>query len=410
MKYWVWTLGLIGFFLVGWYSVEAVNYRVDFESNVGVDSDTRGNVYRIGERVDITAPVSGDIVAIGGTVSVNEGAGEDVWIVGDSVSVSGNHTGDVRVAASRVNLSGTVQGETLILASQVEIEPGTQFEGDVLILAGTVNISAEALGTVEIRATQIDIEGTFIENVSLYGDRVSLAGSYAEEMTIRAIQSLAITSDESTEIASVRYWAPESNPDLESNVNGDVRYDETLLRDGDRARLETGSIAALRNEIFSFFTVLRVLSAGLVIALISALFARFWDRISFSLDTPGKLLQSAGIGLAAVLLIPVLSALLMITIVAIPLALVLLIGYGIALFFGMSIVSVVLARRMNRAFSLEATQLRLFFLAWGIYTAILISGIILPGFITLMSFILIITFWGAVIRFYSVKDTIIHKS
>lgn len=405
MKYW--ACGLIGLSLLfgGWNLAEAVNYRVDNEANI--DAETRGNVYRIGEKVEIAAPVNGDVIGIGSTVEVSSDVVDDLWLTGESVSVRGNHGGDLRVGAAMVTLEGNISGEAIIMASEVVIEPGTRFEGDVLILAGQVEISSEAQGSVEIRAGSIDIAGTYEDDVKLSAQTITLSGEYAKALTAKATETLGVESEGSTEIGNLRYWAPESNSALEESTLGESEYDESLLDDIDR--MQTDDWYRLQQGAFSLITVFRVLSAGLVIALLSALFARFWDRLSLSLDTSKAVLHSLGFGFAALFVIPMISILSMVTVIAIPIAVMVLIGYGAALFFGMSVVSVVLARVFNRRLSLGATQLRLFFLSWGIYTLILLLGLLLPGLVGVLSLVLVVTVWGCIIRFVVIsQDQVIH--
>ena len=119
---------------------------------VAISGEVLGDAYLAGANVTLNAPVSQDIVALGGVVQLHAPVADDVRIVGGEVVIAEAVEGDVVVAAGTVQLLSTarIEGDLIVAAGSVVV--GGAVEGSVFGMVDTMRIDATVGGTVDVRA------------------------------------------------------------------------------------------------------------------------------------------------------------------------------------------------------------------------------------------------------------------
>lgn len=240
------------------------------------DSRTGGTVVVGADEV-----VDGDLRATGGTVVVRGEVTGDLEAVAGSVVVEGTVGGDVNGSAGAVRVDGDVGGTVNVGAGSVYLAEGSSV-GDLNVGAGSVVVAGTVAGDARVGAEEITLADTAV----VEGDFV-----YDGDLT-RADGA---------------------------QVAGEVREDPELARDG-------GSGFDVPSGAGAVYGVLATLAAG---AALLFLFPRFADDVAAG--AAARPLRTGGVGLLALIAIPLVCVAAMLTVVGVPLGLVGLLLYAVFL-------------------------------------------------------------------------------
>lgn len=263
------------------------------------------NTYVARSQVDITKPLPADLVTAGGTVDVSAPVNGEVLAAGGTVTVREGAAGDVRIAGLRTTVTGNVGG-------------------DVAAAGGTVRINANARNIYAAGAS-VDVEGA-AGNVTIYGANVFLSGTYDGNVTVVATNRF--TLGDNTHIHGVlKYRAPsELSMPAGAAIDGGAQYS------GAPAYIPTYQQAHQYAIIgLILFFVVRLLSGMIVAGLIAGLFPSFTEQVSARILTPDPIgiLRLVLIGLAVIVLTPLLCLLLLVSFAGAGLAFLLLALYAL---------------------------------------------------------------------------------
>lgn len=247
---------------------------------------------RLGGTVVVSAgeTVDGDLEVIGGTVIVRGTVDGDLEAVGGTVVVAetGVITGDLSGTAGAVTVEGRIEGTTQLATGSFTLRESGVLVGDAKIAAGEALFDGRTEGTVRVDAETVRV-----------GSSAVVAGDFlydAEEYTAEG-----------------------------GEFQGDVR-----AVDLDFGTVDGRALFTLPSGASVVYSVLVHLALGGVLLLAVP---RFVTEVGDTGMT--RTARSGGVGLAAVLLGPLLLALLAVTIVGIPLALLGAVAYGVLLWVGL---------------------------------------------------------------------------
>jgi cytoskeletal protein CcmA (bactofilin family) len=124
---------------------------------VTTQGEISGSSVLAGGRIDSKARVHGRVVLLGGEIKMSGEAQKDLYAFGGDVDISGRADKDVRVAGGRVSIGpgAEVLGDVAIAGGQVEIEG--KIGGEVRIAGGQVRLNGPVGGDVQVRAGQLQI-------------------------------------------------------------------------------------------------------------------------------------------------------------------------------------------------------------------------------------------------------------
>lgn len=240
---------------------------------------------------------------------------------GDVVVVQEGETVDsLTTAAGTVIVRGTVDGDLTAFAGNVRIEESGTVNGDATVMAGNVRITGTVGGDVTALAGNVRIEeaGTVNGSFQAAAGDVAINGTVEGDATVGAGQlSLGPTASIAGDL---EYDAGSFDRAPGATVAGSVRQVESVDITG-------GPLApSWVTSLYGFLTSL-LLGAVLLLA-----FPVFSNRVADRLEADP--LTSGGIGLAALILGPILIVLLAITIIGIPLAILGAVLFGLLLWIG----------------------------------------------------------------------------
>lgn len=124
--------------------------------SISSSGTVKGDLVTFGGNILINGPVSADIAAGGGSVTILSDVGDDVRVGGGTVVIQGVVTGDVIAAGGQLTLSGTkVGGDISLAGGSVRID--SLIAGDAHIAGGDIRINNSINGNVDIQAESITL-------------------------------------------------------------------------------------------------------------------------------------------------------------------------------------------------------------------------------------------------------------
>jgi cytoskeletal protein CcmA (bactofilin family) len=259
--------------------------------------------------VSVEDSVAGDLMASGAVVSVTAPVAGDLLSAGARVTASGPVAGSVRAAGATVTLAGVVGHNVTLAGGSVRVAPTGKVEGNAYLAGGEIVIEGEVTGSVRASAGTVRILGSVNGPVELKADRV-VVGPGAH-----LAAGLTHTSPNVAEVAA------------------GARIDGTISHRPAAGPLTSWVDRFLRMVAFLFTgTVLVALFPRTFVGLRDALRERPWPTL--------------GLGLAALIAIPITLVLLVVTMLGLPLALIGAALFAAALYLGRTVAAVWLGDRV----------------------------------------------------------------
>jgi len=258
----------------------------------------------------------------------------DYVAAGDTVEISGVVKGDAYVAGGQVLVNGTIEGDLLVVGGAVsiagQVEQNVRAAGWQVIISGNVGRNV-TVGGMNVEVTkEADLQGNFVAGAA----NTVLNGPVAKSVKI-AGRNLTMSNKVQGDVeAAVDIIRLASGADLQGNFtywsNREVSFEEGIQVRGTVTRKAGQGFAGYAEQISGsvssflkpFLGITSFLSSLVLGALLIQLFPNFTRQTIFALRE--KKWRCLSNGLLALLLIPIIFGVFIITIVGIPLGIMLL--------------------------------------------------------------------------------------
>jgi cytoskeletal protein CcmA (bactofilin family) len=301
----------------------------------------QGTLFAGSQVITIDGDIDGDLVCAANTVTVNGTVRGDVLCGAQTITINGTVEGNVRVAGQSVNLNGSVARNGMVATQSLTMGTAAKLAGDM----GIVGQSASINGPV-----QRDV----------YGAMQSLNLAAPVGAVTAAINNLTISGDGKIN-GDLRYTSSETLNVDKSKVTGQVVHTQPAKHD--KANADDAARASLAGRLY---WMLAAVLMGLAIVFVAPRHVRRVSQVMR--DRPGA---AVGWGLIIALITPLLILLLAFTVIGIPLAFLLGLGYVAAL-----IVSGVLAGIAAGEWFVDRAEWRTNPLLWAALVGVSLSVII----------------------------------
>lgn len=333
--------------------------------NVIIDDRITHDLYAAGGMVTINAPVMGDLIVGGGTVTINDSIAQDILVAGGTIFLNGYVGDDVRCAGGKILISGSVAGDIIVTGGNVTIQRDVVVGGDLISSGGEVVFEGHAKGLIKNASGTFTFNGQADKDLECRGGKIIVNGTVAGNSTLAA-NTIELGS-EARFSKGVKYWIEEGALDFGNSVaTGQATFDPSL-------EIENGKLHYL--GFASFLMVLWYLGTALVmIALIQYLFN---NTLSKSADTVKNFsLKSLGLGFLFLVGLPAAIVVVALTVIAIPIAFLLLIGYVTVILLGTVIVSTIVAHWINNTYyNAQWTGVRIVLTSFGIFVFLKLASL-----------------------------------
>ena len=310
----------------------AADFRTDTTISIGDGEVINDDLYLLGTTITVNGTVNGDVFAAGTSITINGTVNGNVSLAGQDVTIGGSVSQGGRVAANSVSVLGSVGQDLLLLANSTAVHSGALIGRDLILTVSSLTLD----GAVERRVAGI-------------ADTVTLNGSVGSEVDI-SVSTLTIADGAS--IGGDLTYRSENDAEIASGaqIGGEMTHEMTAETDDTDVGFSINSIVVgIVGLIMAavYGTVLLVVFPRLTVAASNQL-----------LENP---VMSLGMGIVFLIVVPIVSILVMITVIGIPLGLIALLLYGIALFSAQIFVGMTIGRLILSFFADGRKRLIQFF-------------------------------------------------
>jgi hypothetical protein len=299
----------------------ATELRAGEQPTVGQNEKINEDLYIAGGNVTSSGTIVGDLVAGGGNVLIDGSISEDLAVGGGSITILADVGDDIRAGGGSITIAGRVGGDVVMGSGQTQVT-GDGIAGDVIWAGGALNISAPVSGNLKLVGGEVLINSIVSGNVKFKGDKLVLGSNAVINGTLTYSSSEEATIKEGAvvvgEITHTKYNGTKDKSSKKKFIAGLI------------------SLAIL-------ISLLSKLTGALVFGLI---FHKYTETlVNKALARP---LPELGRGFIVLIIIPVASIFLMITVIGIPLSLFGLIAYAGFMIFSFIMAPVVLGSLVHK--------------------------------------------------------------
>jgi len=324
-----------------------------------------------------TSKIDNDVV-------IEDTHNSSVAAAGENVSFDGKVNGVSFGASNKLTLNGIT--DYGMLAGNV-IEVNGTVKNDLIIAGNLVTISKDA--NIErdtiIAAADVEISGNFNRNISIYASKVSFKNANIKGNVKLYGQQIEVKKD--TVVSGTLSYPEDSIYKVEKGSQiGKTVKTEAIQKENDENFFSTVSA-----KIWSF------LCLTLVFAAISLLFPNLFTQIheKYEKIETSEVIEVFTKGLVALILVPILIILLFCTLIGIPLAIIILLLYGIAIYLTTMFTAYLLGYKIwQKVFDKDINMLALGII--GLFVLFLFS--LIPGVRTLVSIITTLIGLGLIVN------------
>ncbi len=128
----------------------------------------QGDYFAFGDSVEISGEVNGDVYILANQIVIDGTIHGDVLVAGGSLDISGTVTGNVRSLAGQVLLSGNVGNNVTAVAGNVQLLASSTIGNNVVITAGNVDLSSKIGDNATVVASNLRISAYIANKVQAY--------------------------------------------------------------------------------------------------------------------------------------------------------------------------------------------------------------------------------------------------
>ncbi len=302
---------------VGVPLLSAAVILTDDTTTIPAEQTIDEDAYIFGNDVMFNGTATRDIISATENFELGETAqvGGNINVAANDVRLAGTIDRSARVAAREVVLTGTVGGDLVIAAQTLRIEPGARVTGDLLIAAQDVTILGEIGGQIRGRAGTLTLLNAAVgEDVLVEVDELDVLGT---TVVTGAIQQ---DSDSDATIADT------------ASVVGPVERSE-------QGGVSVGGYSVGGGATWDIARLLSMLMTGLVVVLVAPV-ASSAVAEGIRRRFPATVIA----GVVAIVLVPAIALLLIITLIGIPVSIVALTLFAVALYLSQVFVGLAIGR------------------------------------------------------------------
>jgi len=305
----------------------AADTRSGESVSVPAGETVNDDLYLTGAEITVDGIVNGNIIAAGNKITVNGEVNGSIIAVGQTVAINGRVRNSVRAACSTMTIEGTIGHDIVAVAGFVSTTSGSTIGRDLLVYSGVVNIKGPVSRNIRGNIGRLTIN-----------NRV---GGYVD------VEVGNLKLERSADIAGHLTYVSENKAVIEAgaHVNGEIAHKPPEKKD--LWQIIGGIIPALLGFMAVMAVVCLVLqySMALLTGIIMILLIRKY--IPGLVDTlKNKPWHCLGWGAIKFFLVPAAVIIVCATVVGIPLGLIALALYLIAVYLSPLLVAIFLGKWM----------------------------------------------------------------
>jgi hypothetical protein len=282
-----------------------------------------GSFYAVGSNINIEGVINGDLICAGDNLSIKGIVEGSVICAAGTINIDGGIKGNARLLGQSININGNIDKNLNALGASIVINSNADIGKEALLAGASADIKGRVNGDLHGALEKLFISGKIDKNV-----KMRLGGKSAAPLIISETAlidgNLHYTASAKGEISD------------KAQIGGETGF--TLLE----ARKNKSWVLGSLGLIFSIFAALTV---GMVLI---SLFKEQTRAITDKMI--GEINRSIFTGFAIMFLTPIICMLLLFTIIGLPLSIIILSLWLIALYFGKILAGIMIGRSIIEKF------------------------------------------------------------
>jgi cytoskeletal protein CcmA (bactofilin family) len=177
MKQLKWAVGLLLLAIVPVLAFANLASAQKFSSTVDKGQTVNSTLYSTGKDVEINGTINGDVFCAGQTVRVDATVHGDVICAGQDVTISGKIDGNVRVAGQTVSMDASVGRSATVAAMTFSLDAPAKVGQDLTATGSSLNIKGMVTRDVVASGNEVILNGPIGRNAKVSSASVHLRDS-----------------------------------------------------------------------------------------------------------------------------------------------------------------------------------------------------------------------------------------
>jgi len=135
------------------------------------------DLYIAGNIIIVDGTINGDLLAAGGTITINGTVNGSVMAAGQTININGEITHAVRAAGATLNISGDVNGDLVVGGGEVNVASTARIGGDLLLGAGTARIDGLIEGDIKGGGGEVTLTNGVRGDIEVEVDTLTIAST-----------------------------------------------------------------------------------------------------------------------------------------------------------------------------------------------------------------------------------------
>jgi cytoskeletal protein CcmA (bactofilin family) len=314
-----------------------------------------GDLYVIGRSIIIDGTVNGDIFGLGQTITINGTVNGGITLVGQTLNINGQIAHGARLAGQTINVNSSIGRDLAAAGTTLNVATTAKIADDLIFGVSTSSISGQVNGDVKGGANEVTITNEVGGNVEL------------------AVEKLTITS--TANIQGNLVYTSEN----EASIQSGARLGGSTTHNVPEKPAVPAPFAGIGGKLLGFIMLLVI---GIIIIVLAP---RWISAMADSIRT--KPWPSLGWGALFLFATPIAAIIVIITIIGLPVGLIALVLYGIAVYLSQIPVGFLIGRLIiRRNGEIESRGLMIGALALGLVILLVLRLIpYIGGWVTLLA-------------------------
>lgn len=289
------ALAVVGSLL---YINEAQAFSVNTGASVYLSNNEAidGNYYAAGQSVVVDGEVNGDIICAGQNIIINGDVNGDIICAGQAITINGQVKGNIRLLGNVINIGGTIERNLMAFGTTINLTQNSIIGGDALVGTASLEMRGDIGGELHGGARYANIDGFVGKNINIKisSESKNKNGNYGR-----------LTLGENAFVGgAVFYYGHEEVKVINAgHITGEI----TRLDKKDDFKISSASVAG-----FVWSKSISLLGNLLLAMVLVFLFKTRLNKIIEPMKN--KKGWSFGVGFGVLIIVPIISGLIMLTI------------------------------------------------------------------------------------------------
>lgn len=142
-------------------------------NNLVLNNFTDENVYAFASNIEVNTELPKDLFAIASKITINKDIDQDFNAMGSEVIVNSDINEDIRIFAPKITINGNIGAEALLFGSEIVLSKDTIVHGDVKISGSKVIINSKIMGDADLKASDITINNEIYGNAGIIASNLN---------------------------------------------------------------------------------------------------------------------------------------------------------------------------------------------------------------------------------------------